>query len=186
MRKKGLIPILIISLIIVSAGGYVIGRALAEKTKSPGENPPQNGSALLHTLSPSDIDTDQLFSLVNSWRAEATLSPLIRDLKLDASAAAKCQDMVDKNYWSHFNPQGVGINEWVIAQRIPFIHFGENLAEGDTSASQTVDAWMHSEEHRANILDAKFTDVGYAVCKSDKFIAYNLPALIVVQHLAQE
>jgi uncharacterized protein YkwD len=39
---------------------------------------------------------------------------------------------------------------------------GENLAAGQQSAGQAVDAWMSSSGHRANILSSSFTETGAA------------------------
>ena len=36
----------------------------------------------------------------------------------------------------------------------------ENIAWGQKSPEQVMDAWMNSEGHRANILNAKFTKMG--------------------------
>jgi len=69
---------------------------------------------------------------------------------------------------------------------VPYIHLGENLAERVDSADATNTAWMNSPEHKANILDSKFTDVGFAVCKTDNSpITPGTKALIVVQHFAE-
>jgi uncharacterized protein YkwD len=38
--------------------------------------------------------------------------------------------------------------------------YGENLARGHRTPEAAIDGWMRSEEHRANILDADFTQIG--------------------------
>jgi len=43
---------------------------------------------------------------------------------------------------------------------------GENLAKDFTTDSSTVAAWMASPSHRANILNANYQDVGFAVMDS--------------------
>lgn len=45
---------------------------------------------------------------------------------------------------------------------------GENIAYGQRSESQVVEAWMNSRGHRANIMNERFTHVGfgYAVDKN--------------------
>jgi uncharacterized protein YkwD len=40
---------------------------------------------------------------------------------------------------------------------------GENLALGQTSASSAVAAWMASPDHRANMLDRRFTEMGVGI-----------------------
>jgi len=55
---------------------------------------------------------------------------------------------------------------------------GENIA-GNNSAAGAMAAWMQSPEHRANILDPKFTHIGVGV-------AYGSPYNIYVQEFLQE
>lgn len=38
--------------------------------------------------------------------------------------------------------------------------YGENVARGQRSGSEVVSAWMDSPGHRANILDARYTEIG--------------------------
>ena len=37
---------------------------------------------------------------------------------------------------------------------------GENIAMGQRTPEEVVNAWMNSEGHRANILNASFTQIG--------------------------
>lgn len=46
--------------------------------------------------------------------------------------------------------------------------WGENLAEGHQSAEDVVRGWMNSPTHRANILNANFTEMGLAHGVADK------------------
>src|SRR5690606_29240443 len=40
---------------------------------------------------------------------------------------------------------------------------GENLAKNFADSSSTVDAWLASDTHRANVLEKRYTEVGFAV-----------------------
>jgi uncharacterized protein YkwD len=94
--------------------------------------------------------------------------------------------MVAKNYWSHNDRAGNTPWHFITDAGVPYVHLAENLATGYDSAASTINGWMASPDHKANILDPKFTDVGFAVCKSNAFVGHSgLPALIVVQHFAQ-
>lgn len=137
-------------------------------------------------LRPSDIDVYELYNLTNQDRQQAGIAPLRLNPKLNASAKAKCDDMVAKNYWSHDAPDGTQPWQFFSAQGITGL-LGENLAEGSsTSADRDNTDWMKSPGHKANILNPNFTDVGFAVCLSKSYAGNkNLPALITVQHFAQ-
>jgi hypothetical protein len=39
---------------------------------------------------------------------------------------------------------------------------GENVASGQQTSSEVMDAWMHSAGHKANILNKGYTDIGVA------------------------
>jgi hypothetical protein len=64
-----------------------------------------------------------------------------------------------RNYMSHQNPEGEGPGER--ARRHGYNAWGaENVAKGQTSAAQVMDAWMNSEGHRNNILNCGLVAIG--------------------------
>jgi len=122
---------------------------------------------------------------VNFERDKAGLERLVDDPRLDASAAAKCNDMVVKNYWGHVEPD-TGLHAWhfMTESGIPGnTTTGENLAHGFRSSQDTVQGWMNSPGHKANIERADYDHVGYAVCNSTSFIGQGYQD-IIVQHFA--
>lgn len=46
---------------------------------------------------------------------------------------------------------------------------GENIAQGQRSPQEVVQAWMDSPGHRANILNGKFTHIGVGYVKSGNY-----------------
>jgi uncharacterized protein YkwD len=138
------------------------------------------------SLEVSDIDINQLWSDTNSQRVKSGLRLLTLNPRLDQSAQAKCADMVGKDYWSHNDPSGKPPWHFITSAGVPRLHLGENLGTGFDNAATVINAWMLSPEHKANILDPRFTDVGFGVCKSEAFVGVGgQSALIVVQHFAQ-
>jgi len=129
-----------------------------------------------------DIELTSLGQFVNDERGKAGLQPLTRDPLLDKSAQEKCDDMVAKDYWSHDAPDGSTPWDFIKKYNVYSVA-GENLAYGWRDASSIVAGWMNSPEHRKNILDGDFTNVGYAQCKSNNYQAKGKQT-IVVQHLA--
>lgn len=127
-------------------------------------------------------DKQQVFDLVNQERVKAGEAPLVDDVRLDASATAKCADMDIYNYKAHVSPQGVSWQSFFYPE-LQKSHIGENLSWNYQGAVGVVNGWMGSEGHRENILDATYNHVGYAVCgKSSNDLFDNA----VVQHFAQE
>lgn len=110
------------------------------------------------------ISENELLGLVNNERIARGLAPLSLNPQLSDAARRKAADMLAKNYWAHFAPDG-STSPWgfIRAAGYNYINAGENLARGFTDSSSTVNAWMASESHRDNILASKYNDVGFAI-----------------------
>jgi len=110
-----------------------------------------------HTASASQ--TDDVLSIVNAERANAGCHALKSDSRLVAAAQGHSSDMANRGYFSHNTPEGktfdVRIKEAGYAQP-----GAENIAMGQRSAEDVMDAWMHSEGHRRNILNCDLTTIG--------------------------
>jgi uncharacterized protein YkwD len=105
---------------------------------------------------------EQVISLVNDERTQAGCKPLTEESHLTKAAQDYSDDMSARNFFAHTNPEGVTFD-----QRIKNAGYSkpgaENIAKGQTSASQVMTAWMNSEGHRANILNCSLTKIGVGV-----------------------
>ncbi len=90
--------------------------------------------------------------------------------KLNASAQAHANDMANRNYFSHYTkspyPYNYGSSDW--SARISYWGYtngyrAENIAYGQDTATEVVNAWWNSSGHRENIIDChlKYMGVGY-------------------------
>lgn len=55
------------------------------------------------------------------------------------------------------------------------IHYksaGENIAAGQRTPDEVMQAWMNSSGHRANILNAKYTELGVGYYKGGSYGVY--------------
>jgi uncharacterized protein YkwD len=52
------------------------------------------------------------------------------------------------------------------------VHAGENIAHNQRTPKEAVAAWMASQGHKDNLLDARFTEIGVAMAKNAKGEAY--------------
>ena len=102
----------------------------------------------------------EVLRLVNVERAKEGLSPLTMDWELSRVAKYKSQDMHDKNYFSHTSPTYGSPFDMMKQFGISYKAAGENIAKGQKSAAQVVDAWMNSSGHRANIMSTSYTHMG--------------------------
>ena len=102
----------------------------------------------------------EVVRLVNKERSSRGLSALTMDWQLSRVARYKSQDMHDKRYFSHTSPTYGSPFDMISAFGISYRSAGENIAKGQRSPQEVVNAWMNSSGHRANILNASFTKIG--------------------------
>lgn len=124
----------------------------------------QSGSVLGQATT---VSGSQLLDETNQARQAKGLSPLREDSRLDNAAYLKAQDMLRSNYWAHVSPSGVQPWHWFDVAGYRYAAAGENLAKGFSTSSGTMAAWMASPEHRDNILNTNYSDVGFAVVSGE-------------------
>ncbi|WP_395940825.1 CAP domain-containing protein [Bacillus sp. FJAT-22090] len=108
----------------------------------------------------------QVVDLTNQERAKAGLKPLTIDSKLTQSAQAKSQDMKNKNYFSHTSPTFGSPFDQMKSNGITYKSAGENIAMGQRTAAEVMDAWMKSPGHRENIMNPAYTHIGVGLSDS--------------------
>jgi uncharacterized YkwD family protein len=102
----------------------------------------------------------KVIELTNIQRQKNGLPALQADTSLSKVAQAKSDDMLSKNYFSHTSPTYGSPFDMMKQFGITYRSAGENIAKGQRSAEEVVNAWMNSEGHRANILNPHFTHIG--------------------------
>ena len=111
------------------------------------------------------IEVNALTDGTNSARTADKLPTLTMDPLLQAAAQEKANDMAAKGYFAHTSPTGVTPWYWFTNVGYYFSYAGENLAVNFSDSQDVTTAWLNSPEHRANILDAHFTQIGMAVAQ---------------------
>ena len=109
----------------------------------------------------------QVLQLVNAERQKAGLNALTLSDKLTDVAQVKAEDMAKNNYFSHTSPTYGSPFEMLQHFGISYKAAGENIAHNQRSAQEVMNAWMNSSGHRANILNANFTDLGVGYANPD-------------------
>jgi uncharacterized protein YkwD len=132
----------------------------------------------------TNLSTNQFLSITNQDRASYKDNQLTLNSQLDQAAQNKANDMVLSNYWSHTSPSGKTPWTFIMGSGYKFQAAGENLAYGFTSASSVLKAWMNSPDHRANILNKNYSDVGFGVAQSNNYMGKG-PSTIVVAEYAE-
>ncbi|WP_066187836.1 CAP domain-containing protein [Gracilibacillus timonensis] len=102
----------------------------------------------------------EVVDLTNQERENQGLAPLEVDTELSKVAKAKSEDMANNGYFSHNSPTYGSPFDMMKQFGIDYQTAGENIAKGQRSPEEVVNAWMNSEGHRANILNGDFTHIG--------------------------
>ncbi|MBU7318127.1 CAP domain-containing protein [Paenibacillus oleatilyticus] len=104
----------------------------------------------------------QVVNLVNQERAKAGLQPLTSDSALTGMALDKAKDMYNNGYFDHTSPTYGSPFDMMRSYGIRYSYAGENIAKGQRSPQEVMNAWMNSQGHRENILSPNFTKIGVA------------------------
>lgn len=110
----------------------------------------------------------EVIRLVNIERAKVGLKPLSENVYLSKVARIKSQDMINKGYFSHYSPTYGSPFDMMKKFGISYTAAGENIAMGQRTPKEVMDAWMASSGHRRNILSPTFTQIGVGVAKDSR------------------
>lgn len=112
----------------------------------------------------------QVVRLVNEERAKEGLSELSIDEGLEAAGNVRAKEIVSS--FSHTRPNGTSFATAIREQGVSYKSSGENIAWGQRSPEEVVNAWMNSPGHRANIMNANFTRIGVGHYQNDSGTNY--------------
>ncbi|MBU1327222.1 CvpA family protein [Patescibacteria group bacterium] len=105
---------------------------------------------------------DQMIQLINEERKKDGKQKLQLDYDLRYMARTHSQDMLVQKYFSHFDPEGNGIEFRAKQSNVSYQLLGENLAfTPDLSTAH--EGFMNSEEHKENIMDSQFHRIGIGI-----------------------
>jgi len=112
---------------------------------------------------------NRVIELTNAERAKAGLGALTLNNQLAEAAQGHSDSMAADDFFSHTGADGSTVSDRVQEEGYEFARTGENIAAGQTTAEQVVEGWMNSPGHRANILNADYTEIGigYELLEND-------------------
>lgn len=125
-----------------------------QQVEAPVKTPTSNGNQSVSEFEKQVVD------LTNAERTKAGLKPLEIHSPLMAVAHAKSADMAKNNYFSHTSPTYGSPFDQIKSAGISYRSAGENIAQGQRTPQQVVQAWMDSPGHRQNIMNANYTHIG--------------------------
>ena len=113
----------------------------------------------------------EILALANAARAQPRLcgaerfpvvGPLAWDGRLAEAALAHSRDMARRNYFSHTGHDGQRVGVRAERAGYQWRAIGENIATGQGSAERAMAGWLASPTHCANLMDARYTQMGAA------------------------
>ena len=112
-----------------------------------------------------------LLAQVNALRAESGLRPLRWSPALSRAAQAHCIDMAQAGYFGHLSSDGTPFTQRIARlyrpRRPQVWAVGENLlwSTRGLGPQSALRRWLESPEHRANLLDPRWREVGIAAAR---------------------
>jgi uncharacterized protein YkwD len=121
-------------------------------------------------LGASYVESDEfacaMIDRVNKERAAEGLPPVCANTKLQSSSQRHTDDMAANNYMAHNGTDGSTMSQRITDAKYDWSAVGENVAAGQEDVEAVMDAWMHSPEHRENIM-GDYTMLGVAYAYND-------------------
>lgn len=174
-----LLGVLALSFALAACGGGDSDNTLATGTGgTAGQSPPSTppGPAPTPTTARQDgtgtgmtdrelAFASEVFELVNAYRT----ANAVPALQWDAPTAAVSQNHTvyqqTEGQLTHAGPPPCTVPSVCLGQRlttggVTFLGAGENVAHGQSTAQQVMDAWIGSPSHNANLLDPNWTHLG--------------------------
>ncbi|RNL51709.1 CAP domain-containing protein [Pedobacter jejuensis] len=124
----------------------------------------------------TNLNNDLFLKLVNDVRKAGcncgssimpAVAPLAWNNLLAAAALAHSKDMNANNYFSHTSLDGKNAGMRITAAGYQWTTYGENIAAGQPNEQAVFDAWITSEGHCKNIMNANFKEM--AVAKDGRY-----------------
>lgn len=115
----------------------------------------------------------RILSLINAYRVENGLSPLLLSDAVSVAAEKHNLDLAKYGYTGHetresdYYPEGARSWDRMAAEGYPEEgSHGENLAYGQDTPREAMEDWKKSEGHNENVLDERWRVVGISLVES--------------------
>jgi len=112
----------------------------------------------------------QILDIVNQHRAAGancgsqgsfgSTGPLAMNPALRCAARKHSKQMVTEDFFDHTTPWGETPGDRIEGAGYSWSTWGENIAAGNSTAAATMQQWMDSDGHCANIMNPSFQEIG--------------------------
>lgn len=108
-------------------------------------------------------EINEVLEIINSYREEEGLEPLVLDDKLTTVACARAEELAWSGRHSHYRPNNKFFSSILKDAGITKGNAGENIGWGYPDAASVCEAWKNSQTHYENIMNPEFTRIGIGV-----------------------
>jgi uncharacterized protein YkwD len=158
-----------------SAGNRTVSDSPASSGSGPEASPPKS-IPRRHYSSRDGDPAKEMFAMINADRLDranaaeggGSLRPLRWNEKLAALARAHSRDMIRQGYFDHVDPEGRSPGDRMREAGIHWVAEGENIAVAGSAAeaeAEFMNEPRFQHNHRWNILNRRYTDVGVGVVR---------------------
>jgi uncharacterized protein YkwD len=102
----------------------------------------------------------QVVDLTNNFRTKNGLAPLTLNSKLNEAAQTHSQNMAVQDFFSHVGKDGSSAGDRASQAGYDWRTVAENIAAGQRSPAEVVQAWIDSPGHRENMLNPGIKEIG--------------------------
>lgn len=125
--------------------------------------PAAEAGPTLHAPSPVEQQlADELFARISALRTAMQVAPVARDPASDELAYAHADDMIQRGFVGHTNPDGMTVKDRIEAGGLSWTRFGQLIAFDLPTAQETLDSWVLLEDQRVVLLE-DFAGAGIGV-----------------------
>ncbi|MGM0846203.1 MAG: CAP domain-containing protein [Bacillota bacterium] len=146
------------------------GQQAAQEPETPQQAPEENGQNA--EAQNGDEFVQQVIDLTNGERKKNGLPALKPHSELSNVARIKSEDMVEHNYFAHTSPTYGSPFEMMENFGVDYSTAAENIAAGQDSPQEVVQAWMDSPGHRKNIMNNQVTHIGVGYAEDGEMGIY--------------
>jgi uncharacterized protein YkwD len=140
------------------------------------------GSSSATAVTDVEAAEQLLVELINERRDRKGLRPLRLDTRLARIARARSEDMIERDYFSHKDPDGKYARNFLTRARIKFSRVSEIIAWNRGSdvlaaAEHALEMWMDSSVHRREILSKTHNYLGAGVATDGGAIKWTVVSI---------
>jgi uncharacterized protein YkwD len=130
-------------------------------------NAGNTGNKLSKSAAPTSVsngdgngDQQAVLNEINQFRAQNGLPPVRLNAKLNQAAQGYSEEMARDGHFSHTSLDGTTFGQRIRRTGYQPGPATENIAKGQKSPHDAVQAWINSPGHRANLLNPDVTEIG--------------------------